>query len=388
MQPSIAIQLQGIEHRYGRRSVLHELELSVERGELLALLGASGSGKSTMVRLLAGLEKPDRGSIEIFGRDARKIPPQKRGVALVSQTAGCYDHLTVRENLAMARRLVQPPSRDASDDAKAEQQRLEAISQHGQEWLDALQLDEHADHRPNELSGGLAQRLAIARAMLSGRPIVLMDEPLAHLHESLRQPIRQLVQQWQHQTGTTCIYITHDSSEAAQIAHRIAVLNAGRIEQVDTPESVYRRPVSRAVAELVGSPTVQWFSTAELGLSLPCRTIGVRPRDWRCSAWEQGRDPASGEAVNTARLGVPGTAQLVVLGTVLQARQIESEWWLTVEIGTPNPLLAVVEERGGDFAAHSESESPGRSHAWNVGQAVRLECDRWIDCDRLGRSDR
>jgi ABC-type sugar transport system ATPase subunit len=378
MQASIAIQLQGIEHRYGRRSVLHELDLSVERGEMLALLGASGSGKSTLVRLLAGLEPPDRGSIAIFGRDARKLPPQQRGVALVSQTAGCYDHLTVRENLALARRLLQPPRRDGSDVAMAEQQRFEAISKHCEEWLKALQLQEHAEHRPNELSGGLAQRLAIARAMLSGRPIVLMDEPLAHLHESLRQPIRQLVQEWQRRTGTTCIYITHDSSEAAQIAHRIAVLNAGRIEQIDAPESIYRRPVSRAVAELVGSPPIQWFSVEAMGLSLPFRTIGVRPRDWRCSALEPASDPVLGAVANASRM--------VVHGTVAEARQIESEWWLTVAFGDSKSLLAVVAELDGDCAASSASQSPAAPR--NVGQAVRLECDCWITCDGSQGTDR
>lgn len=370
MQASIAIQLKDIEHCYGRRSVLHELDLCVEHGELLALLGASGSGKSTLVRLLAGLEQPDRGSIEIFGRDARKLPPQQRGVALVSQTAGCYDHLTVRENLALARRLLQPPRPGTSDRARAEQQRFEAISQHCEEWLEALQLQEHREHRPNELSGGLAQRLAIARAMLSGRPIILMDEPLAHLHESLRQPIRQLVRQWQYRTGTTCIYITHDSSEAAQIAHRIAVLNAGRIEQIDAPERLYRRPVSRAVAELVGSPPVQWFSVEALGLSLPYRTIGFRPRDWRCSALEPGRDRPLGAEANASRI--------VVYGAVTEARRIESEWWLTVAFGASNRLLAVVAAHGGYDVDCSESQAPA---AWNVGQAVRLECDSPIQSD-------
>jgi multiple sugar transport system ATP-binding protein len=369
MQASVAIRLQGIEHRYGRRPVLKELDLSVERGEMLALLGASGSGKSTLVRLLAGMEQPDRGSIEIFGRDAQKLPPQQRGVAMVSQTAGCYDHLTVRENLALARRLLQPPRSHASEEARGEQHRFETIKKHGDDWLESLQLHEHGEHRPNELSGGLAQRLAIARAMLSGRPIVLMDEPLAHLHESLRQPIRQLVHQWQRRTGTTCIYITHDSSEAAQLAHRIAILNAGKIEQIDEPEIVYRQPVSRAVAELVGTPTMQWFKMEAIGGALPCRAIGVRPRDWKCCAIERS-DRQSG--------GIGGSAsRLVVHGTVIDARQIESEWWLHVDIGIPERILVVVAKNGVDSETHRESQPA----EWSVGQSVRLSCDHWIACD-------
>lgn len=325
--PTPILALDSIEHGYGKRILFRDLSLHVRPGELLCLLGESGSGKSTLMRLIAGLEAPTRGEITLHGRNAQRIPPHQRGMAWVSQSAGCYDHLSVRENLALAEQLATvahgSPSKHLATAWRSE-------------LVETLQLGPSMDQRPSQLSGGQVQRLAIARAFLTQRPILLMDEPLVHLHESLRQPIRTTLRQWQQRLGSTCIYITHDSVEACQIADRVAVLTNGGIEQIDAPESIYRKPNNHWVAELMGTPTVQWFAPGDLGevAGSPSERLGVRPREWQ---WLGMLEPSE-------KLGprpVHDSGRVCVAGRILQIRSIESEVWISIDIGTREPLCIV-----------------------------------------------
>jgi ABC-type sugar transport system ATPase subunit len=328
----ILLVLDSIEHRYGERILFRDLSLHVRQGELLCLLGESGSGKSTLLRLIAGLEAPTRGEITLMGRSARRIPPHQRGMAWVSQSAGCYDHLTVKENLALAEQLATASQGTPS---------MQSAAEWRSELIETLQLGGSMEQRPAQLSGGQVQRLAIARAFLTQRPILLMDEPLVHLHESLRQPIRATLRQWQQRLGCTCIYITHDSAEACQIADRVAVLANGGIAQVEPPELMYCNPRNHWVAELMGTPTVQWFTPSDLGETPVSQSerpqserLGVRPREWR---WLSMLEPSE-------RLGprpVHDPVALRVAGRILQLRSIESEVWISIDIGAREPLCVV-----------------------------------------------
>ncbi|MEI8210531.1 MAG: ABC transporter ATP-binding protein [Planctomycetota bacterium] len=362
MSRSEAISLQGIEHRYEERIVLQELDLSIRSGEMLCMLGASGCGKSTIVRLIAGLERPYRGSISLFGKDASRIPSHERRIAMVSQTAGCYDHLSVEENLLLSEQL-----------ARAE--RADPTGPNRSEVIEGLELQGHLQQRPSQLSGGLSQRLAIARAFLSGRPILLMDEPLAHLHESLRQPIRDLVRAWQRESGRTCLYITHDSMEASRISDRIAVLYDGQVKQIDAPENVYDQPACRQVAELVGTPSIQWFNPRAIGLASESARIGIRPRDWRCISIL----PAE------SAIGPPDadSQDIRLHGLIVDSRRIESEWWLRIEFGAAQKLLAILPrwlsaDSGGIDLPSPQHPDGNDPKTFSPGCKISLACDQFV----------
>jgi iron(III) transport system ATP-binding protein len=239
------LELSGVTRRYRPQQppAIDDVSLTVSRGEILALLGPSGSGKSTLLRLIAGFEPPDAGSVAIDGRvvaDAgMAVPPEERGVGIVFQDYALFPHLTVEANVAFGLHAL---------DRGRRRERVRS-------FLELVGLPALARRYPHELSGGQQQLVALARALAPAPAVLLLDEPFSNLDADLRGQMRHDVEKILRETETTVVFVTHGQDEAFGIADRVGVLLRGRLEQIDTPETIYHRPASPFVAEFVGAAT-------------------------------------------------------------------------------------------------------------------------------------
>ncbi len=231
---------------FGDTPVLRGVDLTVETGEFMVVVGPSGCGKSTLLRCIAGLETLDSGTIDIAGRDVSHLPPAERGIAMVFQSYALYPHMTVAQNMAFALKLAKAPQTDI--DA--------AVAQ----AADILGLTDMLQRKPAALSGGQRQRVAIGRAIVRNPSIFLFDEPLSNLDAALRVKMRYEFADLHKKLKTTTVYVTHDQVEAMTLADRIAVLRAGLVEQIGTPQELYDRPGNRFVAGFIGSPQMNFLS--------------------------------------------------------------------------------------------------------------------------------
>lgn len=244
------IFLKDIDKFYGSNHVLKNLNLVVEDGEFMTLLGPSGCGKTTTLRVVAGLEKPQSGSIEIDGHtvvDAKKLffeDPGKRGMNLVFQSYALWPHMTVFDNVAFPLTVKKVPKAD--------------IKQRVMDALARMRIEEYAARYPSELSGGQQQRVAIARAIVSQPRVLLLDEPLSNLDAKLRVDMRSEIKRLHHELGTTILYVTHDQVEALTMSSRIAIFFEGELEQVAPPMELYQNPVSLRVADFIGNPRINF----------------------------------------------------------------------------------------------------------------------------------
>ena len=235
------VTLSTVTKRYGPSALaLDAIDLDVRDGELLVLLGPSGCGKTTALRLIAGLERPDAGTVTIGGRCVDDVPAEERDVAMVFQSYALFPHMSVRRNIAFSLR----PRHLSREERRREVDRVA-----GQ-----LELDDVLDRKPRELSGGQQQRVALARALVRRPQVFLMDEPLSNLDAQLRTQTRAELVQLHRRLGTTIVHVTHDQVEALTMADRVAVLGAGRLHQIGTPDDVYDRPANTFVAGFVGTP--------------------------------------------------------------------------------------------------------------------------------------
>ena len=246
------VRFEKVGKRFGAHLALREIDLDVEPGECVVLLGPSGCGKTTLLRLLAGLESADEGSLYIGDRRVNDVPPAERDVAMVFQNYALYPHFTVFDNVAFPLRARRVPEAEIGPRVQEAARRLE---------LDAL-----LDRKPAQLSGGQQQRVALARAIVRNPGVYLMDEPLSNLDAQLRVQTRAELKRLQQELGTTTLYVTHDQGEAMTMGSRVVVLRQGRVEQVDTPLGLYRRPANRFVATFLGSPAMNlWPGTLDGG---------------------------------------------------------------------------------------------------------------------------
>ena len=242
------IVLTGINKYYGTNRVLKDVDLTIEDGEFMTLLGPSGCGKTTTLRVIAGLEKPQSGSIVMDGErivnaaESFFAPPAKRGLNLVFQSYALWPHMTVFDNVAFGLRVKHTPK--------------DEIKKLVESALTRMQIGEYAGRYPSELSGGQQQRVAIARAIASPVELLLLDEPLSNLDAKLRVDMRSELKRLHEEMGTTIIYVTHDQVEALTLSTRIAVFFNGHIEQVASPMSLYQNPASVRIAEFIGNPKI------------------------------------------------------------------------------------------------------------------------------------
>ena len=247
--------------------VLRQLDLTIKDGEFLVLVGPSGCGKSTLLRLLAGLDRPSSGEILIGDRPVSRVRPAQRDVAMVFQSYALYPHLSVRDNLSFGLRRSQSRSpwqqlqdqlsratRGLPPALRVRSSREQQITEQVQTVAKALELEPLLDRLPKELSGGQKQRVALGRAMARKPAVFLMDEPLSNLDAKLRNSTRTRIVELQRTLGTTTVYVTHDQVEAMTMGHRIAVLNAGKLQQLGTPMELYNWPSNLFVAQFIGSP--------------------------------------------------------------------------------------------------------------------------------------
>jgi putative spermidine/putrescine transport system ATP-binding protein len=246
-----AIEFRGVTRAYGALLAVDNLGLQVRAGEFFSMLGPSGSGKTTCLRLIAGFEHPTAGAVLLDGQDVSRIPPYERNVNTVFQDYALFPHLSVLENIAYGPKVrgVAPATRNAR----------------ARTMLELVQLDALADRRPAQLSGGQRQRVALARALINEPRVLLLDEPLGALDLKLREEMQVELKALQRRLGITFVYVTHDQGEALSMSDRVAVFNAGRIEQLSSPQELYARPRTAFVARFVGGANV---ITRELAATL------------------------------------------------------------------------------------------------------------------------
>ncbi len=236
------IEIDGLAAGYEGHRVLDVDRLSIRRGEFLSILGPSGCGKTTLLNSLAGFVRPTAGRITLDGRDLTDVPTHRRGLGLVFQNYALFPHMTVADNVAYGLKV--------RGDKRAE--RAERTT----EALRLVGLEQYAGRRPRQLSGGQQQRVAVARALATRPAVLLLDEPLSNLDAKLRREMRVELRALQQRLGITMVFVTHDQEEAMSLSDRIAVLNAGRVEQLGTPTEIYRRPATAFVAEFIGAANV------------------------------------------------------------------------------------------------------------------------------------
>jgi spermidine/putrescine transport system ATP-binding protein len=274
------VRLSGISKTYGSFTAVQPLDLTVPEGSFFALLGASGCGKTTTLRVIAGLEEPTTGSVVLGDKDITALPPYKRPVNTVFQNYALFPHLDIYENVAFGLR----------------RRGIKSVKKQVEEMLELVQLGQYARRRPNQLSGGQQQRVAVARALINHPQVLLLDEPLGALDLKLRRQMQLELKRIQTEVGTTFVHVTHDQEEAMTMADTVAVMNAGRVEQLGDPADLYENPQTTFVANFLGqSNLIEAEITGKSGDDLLLKVAGEKlalPAA-RCSA----RSTAEGSAV-------------------------------------------------------------------------------------------
>jgi ABC-type Fe3+/spermidine/putrescine transport system ATPase subunit len=290
-----ALSLVGVTRRFGAgpesTRAVDALTIEVQPGELLALVGASGSGKTTTLRIIAGHEVPDEGRVLLDGRDITALPPRQRGFGMVFQHYALFPHMTVGENVAFgleARRVPKTERRSRAEHA-----------------LSNVGLAGASSRQVQSLSGGEQQRVALARALIIEPNVLLLDEPLSNLDPTLRRTTRDELRAMLHRLGVTAVFVTHDQEDAFAVADRVALIERGRLLQVGRPEELYDRPATRSVAEFIGRATLV---PARLNGDHAAVTIGGITREVRAAAPDLGADSGNARAVlrpDALEMGAP-----------------------------------------------------------------------------------
>lgn len=312
---------------YGGQEVLALEELTVRAGEFISILGPSGCGKTTLLNAIAGFVPPQRGTIRIGGKDITSLAPHRRDLGVVFQNYALFPHLSVAGNVGYGLR-VRGMTRSS---------RRERVA----EMLELVGLDQYADRRPNQLSGGQQQRVALARGLAISPEVLLLDEPLSNLDAQLRRQMRIELREIQEAVGTTMVFVTHDQDEALSMSDRVALFNAGRLEQLGTPESIYRSPRTRFAADFMGAANLLHGTVLDAG------TIQVRGgRLPVCTGTAKGTEVDIAIRQEQITLGGPHESEGVP-GTVHLRSFTGSHWAFVVEVLDGVRLSVEVPDRTG-----------------------------------------
>ncbi|MCM2430765.1 ABC transporter ATP-binding protein [Streptomyces sp. RKAG337] len=323
MDTTPAVRLDGVSKQFADSYAVRDVTLDIAAGQFFSLLGPSGCGKTTSLRMIGGFADPTEGAVLLAGEDVTALPPNKRNVNTVFQSYALFDHLSLTDNVAFGLKRKRVP--------KAE------IKQRVGDMLDLVQLGGLAKRKPATLSGGQRQRVALARALVNRPAVLLLDEPLAALDLKLRRQMQVELKQIQREVGITFVFVTHDQDEALTMSDRVAVMNAGHVEQCGTPEDVYEHPASRFVAAFMGTSNLMTGTyrggdiVLEQGLSLPVGrrdgvaegsavSVSIRPEKIWLSDFEPGMSVMRGVIRETVYSG-PTTTYLIELapGVTLSA---------------------------------------------------------------------
>ncbi|KQX14247.1 spermidine/putrescine ABC transporter ATP-binding protein [Streptomyces sp. Root431] len=245
------VRLTGISKAYGSFTAVHPLDLTVPQGSFFALLGASGCGKTTTLRMIAGLEDPSTGTIFLGDKDVTDLPPYKRPVNTVFQSYALFPHMDISENIAFGLR----------------RRGIKSVKKQVDDMLELVQLGDKAHHKPHQLSGGQQQRVAVARALINHPQVLLLDEPLGALDLKLRRQMQLELKRIQTEVGITFVHVTHDQEEAMTMADQVAVMNGGRVEQLGAPADLYENPQTTFVANFLGTSNLIEAEVLETGSS-------------------------------------------------------------------------------------------------------------------------
>jgi multiple sugar transport system ATP-binding protein len=340
------VRLNRATKRFRQVEAVGDFSLTIADGEFVVLLGPTGAGKTTTLRLIAGLEELDAGSVHIGGRDVTRDSPAMRDVAFVFQQYSLYPHLSVYDNMAFP--LRSPTRRVPEDQIRRKIQEIAAL----------LHIDRKLENRATRLSGGEMQRVAIGRALVRDPSIYLMDEPLSSLDAKLRQELRLELKRIQRDLGATILYVTHDQIEAMTMASRIGILKQGRLVQLGTPREIYEDPAETYVATRLGQPRINLVSRSlfpELPVPSGAVTIGVRTEHLRI-----GRQPGAGASASAS-------ASASANASVVRVEHLGDQRYLHLALsGQPIVTLA---EHDADFS---------------VGDSVKLELTRPLFFDASG----
>lgn len=281
----MSIEIVNVSKRFGDFVALDNVSVSIPSGQLTALLGPSGGGKSTLLRIIAGLETSDTGRVEIEGVDATNLSPQKRNVGFVFQHYAAFKHLSVRRNVAFGLEIRKRPKPE--------------IVERVDELLKLVHLSQFAERLPSQLSGGQRQRMALARALAVKPTVLLLDEPFGALDAKVRKELRDWLRRLHDEVNVTTVFVTHDQEEALEVADEIVVINEGRVEQIGSPDELYDQPANDFVMRFLGPVT-------ELGDKV------VRPHDLQLSAGGSDPDAATGRIARVTRIGFEIRVEVLV----------------------------------------------------------------------------
>lgn len=365
------LELDCVSKSYGKQVVLEGVSICIEPGELVVVLGESGSGKSTLLRLIVGLEACCSGSVLVQGVDQKNVPPHQRSIGIVFQNGNGYEHLSVRENLELALMASKIPSGDKRSEVNR--------------WIELTQIGSLVSQKLCLLSGGQQQRVALARAFLSGKRLLLMDEPLASLDYIHRSELRELIRKEHRARGQTLVYVTHDSDEAMLLADRIVLLSQGRIIQAGSPRDIYLRPTSLLAGKRLGRTLmnelelpIAWFENAgQQGSEDRTIRCGVRPHDWALVSIAFGGAADLQSDVPPVFIADTGCASmslqkaaggdlLKICGRILQARWLGDSWLVRVE-GNLGGLELSVSTSAISMELSNRLESLEAKDSWSSG---------------------
>jgi sulfate transport system ATP-binding protein len=294
----MSIEVRGVQKRFGDFVALADIDVSIPTGQLTALLGPSGGGKSTLLRIIAGLEDPDAGTVEIEGQDATHLPPQRRNVGFVFQHYAAFKHMTVARNVAFGLEIRKRPK--AQVRAKV------------QELLELVHLEQFADRLPSQLSGGQRQRMALARALAVEPTVLLLDEPFGALDAKVRKELREWLRRLHDEVHVTTVFVTHDQEEALEVADEIVVISDGRIEQVGSPDALYDTPANDFVMRFLGPVT-------QIGGML------VRPHDLQVHLADPGDGARPGTVSRVVRVGFEVRIEIALLDQLVLVTMTRTE---------------------------------------------------------------